>query len=117
MVLKEKAEKGKTPSKAPSKAPGSTSSSAGPELSWEEQKKEKNRKKQLPQKRDQLLKNIEQLEARKTVIDAKFCEAGFYERTLKSEIASLEKEQKEIGPRIEALMAEWEAVEAELSQS
>jgi ATPase subunit of ABC transporter with duplicated ATPase domains len=112
VVLKEKAEKVKTPSKAPSKAP-----SAGPELSWEEQKKEKNRKKQLPQKRDQLLKNIEQLEARKTVIDAKFCEAGFYERTLKSEIASLEKEQKEIGPRIEALMAEWEAVEAELSQS
>ena len=87
---------------------------AGPPLSWEEQKKAKNRKKQLPALRDAAWKAVETAEARKEAIHARWCEAGFYERTPPAEIAALEAEEKALSPRIESLMAEWDALEKEL---
>jgi ATPase subunit of ABC transporter with duplicated ATPase domains len=86
-------------------------------LSWEEQKKRANRLKQLPTKRDEVVAAIEAAEARKAVIQAKWCETGFYEKTPKDEIAKLEEEEKALGPKIEALLAEWEALEAELAEA
>jgi ATPase subunit of ABC transporter with duplicated ATPase domains len=83
--------------------------------SWEEKKRRNNRQKQLPQRRDQVLQAIELLEARKATILAHWCEPGFYEKTSKEQVFALETEERELGPRIDALLAEWEAIEAELS--
>ena len=84
-------------------------------LSWEEQKRRANRKKQLPARRDEIVAAIEAAEARKTAIHAMYCEPGFYEKTSKEQLAALEREEQELGPKIDALVAEWEAVEAELA--
>ncbi len=103
-----KAKKEKAPD-APAAAKNETA------LSWEEQKKRANRLKQLPARRDEVVAAIEAAEARKAVIQARCCEPGFYEKTPKAEIAQLEAEEKALGPKIDALMAEWESLEAELA--
>jgi ATPase subunit of ABC transporter with duplicated ATPase domains len=84
-------------------------------LSWEEQKKRANRLKQLPARRDEVVAAIEVAEARKAVIQAKWCETDFYEKTPKAEITKLEEEEKALGPKIDALLAEWESLESELA--
>jgi energy-coupling factor transporter ATP-binding protein EcfA2 len=84
-------------------------------LSWEEQKRRANRKKQLPGRRDEIVAAIEAAEARKAAIHAMYCEPGFYEKTSKEQVAALEREEQELGPKIDALVAEWESVEAELA--
>ncbi len=84
-------------------------------VSWEEQKKRANRLKQLPARRDEVVAAIEAAEARKAVIQARWCEAGFFEKTPTDEIAKLEEEEKVLGPKIDALLAEWESLEAELA--
>ena len=81
----------------------------------EEQKKRANRLKTLPGKRDQVVAAIETAEARKAAIHAKWCEDGFYEKTPAAEIAKIEEEEKALGPKIDALIAEWEALETEIS--
>ena len=106
-----KAKKEKVASVETAGAPAKTETA----LSWEEQKKRANRIKQLPVKRDEVLAAIEAAEARKAVIQAKWCEAGFYEKTPKDEVARLEEEEKALGPKIDALLAEWEAIESELA--
>jgi ATPase subunit of ABC transporter with duplicated ATPase domains len=103
VVLKEKRAKGE--SKAESAASGA---------SWEEQKKKRNRQKELPARRDAVLLAVEVAEARKKAIEELYCSPGFFERTAKSEIAALEREQAELGPKIDALLGEWESLEAEL---
>jgi ABC-type multidrug transport system ATPase subunit len=86
-------------------------------MSWEEQKRRKNRQKQLPLLRDAAVRSIEAAEARKAAIHARWCEAGFYEQTPAAEIAALEAEEKGLGPRIDALVTEWEALEKEIEES
>jgi len=98
----------------PPPKPAGTPSTPPPGLSWEEQKRWKNRKKQLPQLRDATVKAIEVAEARKAAIHARWCESTFYVNTPDAEIARLEAEEKELGPRIAALIGEWEALEKEL---
>ncbi len=87
---------------------------AGPPLSWEDQKKLKNRQKQLPALRDAAWKAVEAAELRKEQIHARWCEAGYYEKTPPTEIAALEAEEKALAPTIEKLMAEWDALEQEM---
>jgi ATPase subunit of ABC transporter with duplicated ATPase domains len=82
---------------------------------WAEQKRRKNRLAKLPGERDRVLAAIEAAEARRKKIDDLYCEDGFFERTGKTEVEALEQEKAELGPKIEALMAEWEAIEAELA--
>ncbi len=82
---------------------------------WEEQKRRKNRKKQLPALRDEAVRAIEAAEARKAFLQAQWCEPGFYEKTPKARIAELEREEQALGPDIDALIAKWEALEAELA--
>jgi ATPase subunit of ABC transporter with duplicated ATPase domains len=84
-------------------------------LSWEEQKRKRNRQKQLPARRDDVVAAIENAEARKAAIHARWCEPGYYEKTPKEEIAALEREETELGPKIEALVGEWEALESEIA--
>jgi ABC-type multidrug transport system ATPase subunit len=86
-----------------------------PALSYEEQKRRKNRKKQLPGQRDEALAAIERAEKRKAAIGAMWCEPDFYERTGKAEVVALEREEKALGTEIEQLVARWEAIEAELA--
>ena len=85
--------------------------------SWEEKKRQDNRRKQLPKLRDAALAAVEAAEARKAAIAARFCEDGFFERTPKAEVDALEAEDAALGPKIEALMAEWEALEGELASA
>jgi ATPase subunit of ABC transporter with duplicated ATPase domains len=84
--------------------------------SWEQQKRRKNRQKQLPALRDAAMKAIEDAEARKAAIHARWCEPGYFETTPPPEIAAIESEEKTLGPRIAALMAEWEALEKEIEE-
>ncbi len=83
---------------------------------WEEKKKRSNRQKQLPVRRDEVVKAIEASEARKAAIHAMWCERDYYDKTPNAKIAEIEEEEKAIGPKLEALMAEWESIEAELAQ-
>jgi ATPase subunit of ABC transporter with duplicated ATPase domains len=82
---------------------------------WENKKRRRNRLTQLPKRRDQVLADIASAEARKQAITDLYCSAGFFERTSKDDIAALESEQAALGPRIDALMAEWEALEGEIA--
>ena len=116
VVLKAKKEKvaaGAAPATGTAKVDAAKTETA---LSWDEQKKRANRLKQLPAKRDEVVAAIETAEARKAVIQATWCEPSFFEKTPKDEIAKLEEEEKALGPKIDALLAEWEALEAELAE-
>jgi ATPase subunit of ABC transporter with duplicated ATPase domains len=83
---------------------------------WEEQKKRRNRAAQLPKLRDKLLAEIELCEARKAEIVATYADAGFFQRASRDEIDGLVREQEALGPKIERLMGEWEAIEREIEQ-
>ncbi len=69
---------------------------------------------QLPKRRDQVLREIEAAEARQQAITDTMCAPDFYERAARSEITALEQEQAALGPRLDALMAEWEELEREI---
>jgi len=85
-------------------------------LSWEEQKKRRNRLGTLPARRDKLLSQIEAAEARKKAIADSYAEEGFFERTNSAEVQKLEAESLELGKRVEAWLAEWETVEIEIQK-
>ncbi|MCG5056377.1 MAG: ABC-F family ATP-binding cassette domain-containing protein [Myxococcales bacterium] len=87
----------------------------GATLSWEEQKRRRNRQAQLPKLRDKALAAIEEAEARKKQIQEIFFDAGFYQKTSFDEIERLQAEQKALDAKLEALMAEWEQIETELA--
>ena len=82
--------------------------------SWEEQKRRRNRQKELPQRRDKVLAAIEAAEARKKAIHDLYASEGFFERTPPAEVEALVAEEQALGPRIEALLAEWEEIETEI---
>jgi ATPase subunit of ABC transporter with duplicated ATPase domains len=107
VVLKAKKEAATAPAKAPAGA-------APRALSWDDQKKRKNRKKQLPGLRDAAMQAIEAAEARKVEIHDLWCRPGFFEKTDPATVTKLETEEKSLGPRIDALTAEWEALEKEI---
>ncbi|MGE3671136.1 MAG: ABC-F family ATP-binding cassette domain-containing protein, partial [Polyangiaceae bacterium] len=114
VVLRAKSEKEpknaeKVPSIAPSPPPDPD---AG--LSHEERRRRANKRKALPKKRDELMSQIESTEARKSEIEAKYCEPGFFEQTPEKEVNQLRREEAEIESRLDRLMSEWEEVEAEL---
>jgi ATPase subunit of ABC transporter with duplicated ATPase domains len=90
-------------------------SAAGTGSSWEDQKKKRNRAKELPARRDKALQAIEAAEKRKAEIHEAFGRPGFFESTPKAEVDALVAEEAALGPRIDALFAEWEAIEAELA--
>jgi ABC-type multidrug transport system ATPase subunit len=94
---------------------GDGQAEVAPTLSWEEQKRRNNRKKQLPALCAQALSAIDDAERRKAEIGALWCEPGFYERTSKEQVSALQLEEQALGVRIEELVAKWEALEAEIS--
>jgi ATPase subunit of ABC transporter with duplicated ATPase domains len=108
VVLKAKADKPRDASPEARPAEGG---------SWEEQKKRRNRLQQLPAMRDKVLARIEAAEARKAAIAALYETAGFFERSLKSDLKKLQDEDAALALEIEAKMKEWETIEAELEAS
>ena len=85
-------------------------------LSWEEQKKRRNRLGTMPARRDKLLAQIEAAEARKKAIADSYTVEGFFERTSPAEIKKLEAESLALGKQVEAWLAEWEEVETEIAK-
>jgi ATPase subunit of ABC transporter with duplicated ATPase domains len=109
--------KAKTEAKADARADTRDAANGDGQLSWEEQKKRRNRKNQLPQLRDRALAAVEAAEARKKQIAELFASPGFFEKTLKGEVLKLQEEDAALGPKIEALMKEWEQLEEELANA
>jgi ABC-type multidrug transport system ATPase subunit len=85
-------------------------------LSWEERKRLKNRLNALPKRRDQIVQEIEALEAKRNEITGRYAEPNFYIDTPNSEIEKLEKEKSRLDRRIADQMKDWETVEAELAE-
>jgi ATPase subunit of ABC transporter with duplicated ATPase domains len=103
--------KAKAAPKGQSKPPPAASG-----LSWEEQKKRRNKLGTLPARRDKLLAQIEVAEARKKAIADSYLGPGFFERTGAAEVKKLEQESRDLVKQIEAWLAEWESVEAALGE-
>jgi ATPase subunit of ABC transporter with duplicated ATPase domains len=103
----EKAKRSRPESGSAANSPNSTD--------WEDKKRRRNRLNLLPKRRDQVLSEIEAAETRKQAITDLYCSPGFFERTGKDEVAALEQEKASLDPRIEALLAEWEALEQEIA--
>jgi ATPase subunit of ABC transporter with duplicated ATPase domains len=93
--------------------PAKAASSAG--LSWEEQKKRKNRLAALPGRRDKVLAQIETAEARRREIAALQADPDFYVRTGAAEQTALIDEDRRLGGQLDAWLAEWEQLEAEIA--
>ncbi|MBM4361625.1 MAG: ABC-F family ATP-binding cassette domain-containing protein, partial [Deltaproteobacteria bacterium] len=93
-----------------------TGSAAPPAaLSWEEQKRRRNRARTLPARRDALLVSITEAETAKQAITARYLNPGFYLETPNDEIARLAREDQVLTAKIEALIGEWESIEQELA--
>ena len=60
---------------------------------------------------------LQQAEERLREIDGRFCDPGFFEHSDRGEIAQLEAERRELGERVEALLGEWEILEARLERA
>jgi ABC-type multidrug transport system ATPase subunit len=86
-------------------------------LSWEEQKKRRNRLAALPARRDKVLAQIHEAEAKKKAIHDAWAAPGYFEKTPADEVAKQQKEDEELGAKIDAWMAEWEEIETELSSA
>ena len=84
---------------------------------WAEQKKRRNRAAQLPKLRDKVLADISTAEARKAEIQTLYADPGFFQRASRDEIDALVKEQESLGPKIDGLVSDWEAIERELEQA
>jgi ATPase subunit of ABC transporter with duplicated ATPase domains len=82
--------------------------------SWEAQKKERNRKNQLPARRDKVLAEIEALERKKKALVDGYADEGFLSRATPADWAAKKAEQTALDAKISALMTEWEQIEAEL---
>lgn len=83
------------------------------ELSWEEQKRLRNRKKQLPKLRIEAEAAIASVEKRQKEIQAAYATPGFFESKSPAEVTALRKEESGLGPKLERLLQDWEALERE----
>ena len=68
-----------------------------------------------PRARDEVVAAIEAAEARKAVIQATWCEARLLREDAEGRDREARGEEKALGPKIDALLAEWESLEAELA--
>jgi ABC-type multidrug transport system ATPase subunit len=92
---------------------------AGPELdgaSWEEQKRLRNRKKQLPRLKADNEAAIARVERRQKEIQAAYASPGFFETKTPAELAALGGEEKALAIQLETLLAEWETLEKESAE-
>ncbi len=118
VVLKvKKAQKTEPPARS-SSAPGAAPAAAPagpPGETWEEQKRRRNRLKDLPIRRDRMLAAINGAESRKAAIHEVYAFPGFFEKTPKPQIEALVAEESALGKTIELMLKEWELIEQELA--
>jgi ATPase subunit of ABC transporter with duplicated ATPase domains len=76
----------------------------------------KKQRSRLQKQQRELMEEIEKAEARVHEINELFCNPGFFDKTPAGEIRKLEKEQKDLGARVDELMEEWSTVEEELAE-
>jgi ATPase subunit of ABC transporter with duplicated ATPase domains len=72
------------------------------------------RRRELEEEGERVTTRVTAAEARLAEIDALFCAPDFYDRSIPSEVSSLESERTDLSAEVEDLMQRWEAVEAEL---
>lgn len=63
---------------------------------------------------EEITAEIEDAESRVTEIDDAFSGKGFFDRTSPAQVKQLKGERSALQEKVEALMAEWEKLEAEL---
>jgi len=85
-------------------------------LSWEEQKKRKNRVSSLEKKRDQVLKEIEITEAKKKAIEDTWAEPGYFERTPIADVEAAQAKDRALQDAVAELVGRWEEIELELAE-
>ena len=73
------------------------------------------RQKDLGRRRDQVTAEVEKAESRIHAINEMFCNPTFFDATQRGEVKKLEDEQKRLSAKVDELMAEWERIEAELT--
>jgi ABC-type multidrug transport system ATPase subunit len=119
VVLKAKRARGETAAAGDAGAGGgaAVSSAVSSAISWEEQKRRRNRLAQLPKARDKVVAAIEAAEARKKAIHERYADPSFYARTSHDEIDALGEELAALGPKLDALMTEWEGIEREIAEA
>jgi ATPase subunit of ABC transporter with duplicated ATPase domains len=103
--------------RAETNAAGEESTAAASAVSWEEQKRRRNRLAQLPKLRDRVMAAIEAAEARKRTIHERYADPTFYVQTSHDDIDALGEELAALGPKLDALMTEWEGLEREIAQA
>jgi ATPase subunit of ABC transporter with duplicated ATPase domains len=77
----------------------------------------KRRRNKLEKRRDEITVRIEKAEARVDEINEMFCNPGFFDKTSPKEVRKLEGEQAKLKDDVEAWMAEWEQIEADLGSA
>ncbi len=90
-------------------------SSAADQASWADRKKQQNRLKALPKRRDELLEQIDAAETAIRGIEAQFCEPNFYTTHAAAQIDELNRKKATLAAQVEGWTNEWEAIEAELA--
>ena len=78
--------------------------------------KRRQKVKEIEGRRDRAAAAIDKTEGRIHAINELFCNPGFFDKTAPGEVKKLEHEQKQLGARLEELMADWEAAERELAE-
>ncbi len=74
------------------------------------------RRADLELRRDTLTEAIEAAETRIEAVDARFCEPGFFDEAGDDVVRSLQRERDDLQTKVDGLLADWEAVEAELAE-
>lgn len=87
-----------------------------PELSRDERKKRANRRKALPKKRDELMREIDKREIDKQKIHERYEDPQFFMNTPNDEIERIAARQKRVESELARLMKEWEEIEEELAE-
>jgi len=83
---------------------------------WEEQKRLRNRRKQLPKLRAENEAAIARAELRQKQIQADYAREGFFDTKSPSEIQALRTEERALAARLTELLTEWETLERESAQ-
>jgi len=83
---------------------------------WEEQKRLRNRKRQLPKLRADNEAAIARAELRQKQIQTDYAQPGFFDTQSPSALQALRAEERTLAARLTALLEEWEALERESAQ-
>ncbi|MBW2268315.1 MAG: ATP-binding cassette domain-containing protein [Deltaproteobacteria bacterium] len=99
--------------KREAKAPGEKPAQARPRKSAPDAKR---RRKQLGEQLAKATAAVAETEARLGVINEKFCDPTFFQKTPRDEISTLEAEHSELSSQLTSRMQEWEGLERELAE-